>query len=55
MPEGEKRIEFHAHTNMSTRCSSRSGGIDLTAAKWGHQAEVAITDHGECAEFSAWL
>ena len=51
MPEGERRVEFHAHTNMSTMDSlPEVEEIVGTAAKWGHKA-VAITDHGNVQSF----
>ena len=51
MPEGERRVEFHAHTNMSTMDAlPEVEKIVETAAKWGHKA-VAITDHGNVQSF----
>ncbi|MFF2876864.1 PolC-type DNA polymerase III [Gottfriedia sp. NPDC057991] len=50
-PEGERRIELHAHTHMSQMDSVVSAG-DLVkqAGKFGHEA-IAITDHAVVQSF----
>ena len=50
-PEGERRIELHAHTKMSQMDSvSSASDIIEQAAKWGHKA-VAITDTANVQAF----
>ena len=49
--EGMKRVELHAHTQMSEMDSVMSVSDYLnTAKRWGHTA-VAITDHGVVQAF----
>ena len=49
--EGMKRVELHAHTQMSEMDSVMAvGDYVATAKRWGHTA-MAITDHGVVQSF----
>lgn len=51
MPEDQRRIELHTHTQMSQTDGTNSATeIVARAAEWGHPA-VAITDHGNVYAF----
>ena len=55
MPEGERRVEFHAHTNMSTMDAlPEVEELVAKAAEWGPQG---CSHHRpwQCAELPAWF
>lgn len=52
--KGDKRIELHLHSTMSTMDGvSEAKEYCATAGKWGWSA-IGITDHGGCAAFPSF-
>ncbi|MBM6613905.1 PolC-type DNA polymerase III [Desemzia sp. RIT804] len=50
-PEGDKRVELHLHSNMSTMDATNNVADYVEqAAKWGHKA-IALTDHSGAQGF----
>ena len=55
MPEGERRVEFHAHTNMSTMDAlPEVEELVAKAAKWGSQSS-SYHRPWKCSVLPSWL